>query len=106
MKGMTDKVQILHRGQSDPALQKTSNNFFISRPPSWCKYLPNIYTYHLTPPKYLIHIPPLANLNFNPFNIALHSLKGFSQTESLTWTDFQREFSFTANMMMRQWTLT
>ena len=32
MKGVTEKVEILHRGQSDPALQKTSNNFFLSRP--------------------------------------------------------------------------
>ena len=32
MKGMTDKVGILHRDQSDPALQKTSNNFFVSGP--------------------------------------------------------------------------
>ena len=47
----------------------------------------------------------ILKLLFLLFNIALQSLKGFFQTESLTWTDFQREFSFTANMMMRQWTL-
>ena len=28
MKGMTVKVEILHRGQSDPALQKTSKQLF------------------------------------------------------------------------------
>ena len=33
MKGVTEKVEILHRGQSDPALQKTSNNFFLSLVP-------------------------------------------------------------------------
>ena len=28
MKGMTDRVEILHRDQSDPALQKTSKQLF------------------------------------------------------------------------------
>ena len=35
MKGMTDKVEILHRDQSDPALQKTSKQLFCQWPPSW-----------------------------------------------------------------------
>ena len=32
MKGVAVKVEILHRDQSDPALEKTSNNFFDSCP--------------------------------------------------------------------------
>ena len=43
MEGMTDKVEFLHRGQSDPALQNTSKQLCYQSPPSWCKYLPNIF---------------------------------------------------------------
>ena len=34
MNGMADKVEILHRGQSDPALQKPSKQLFAQLPPS------------------------------------------------------------------------
>ena len=43
MKGMTNKVEILHRDQSYPALQKTSKQLLCQWPPSWCKYIPNIF---------------------------------------------------------------
>ena len=41
--GGTVQVEILHRGHSDPALQKSSKKLFAQSPPSWCKYLPNIF---------------------------------------------------------------
>ena len=41
--GGTVQVEILHRGQSDPALQKSSKQLFAQSPPSWCKNLPNIF---------------------------------------------------------------
>ena len=37
--GVTVKVEILHRGQSD---NQTSKQPFLQSPYSWCKYLPNI----------------------------------------------------------------
>ena len=40
MKGMTDKVEILHRDQSDPTLQKTSKQLVT---PFMVKYLRNIF---------------------------------------------------------------
>ena len=40
MKGVTEKVDILCRCQSDPALQKTLKRLFLQSPPYWCK-LPN-----------------------------------------------------------------
>ena len=43
MKGVAVKVEILHRDQSDPALEKTSKQLFWQLSPSWCKYLPNIF---------------------------------------------------------------
>ena len=44
MKGMIDKVEILHRDQSDPTLQKTSDQLFFSRP----RHCANISPQHST----------------------------------------------------------
>ena len=39
MKGMTDKVEILHRGQSDPALQTTVAPFMVQISPKFLHLL-------------------------------------------------------------------
>ena len=41
--GGTVQVEILQRGQSDPALQKSSKQLFAQSPTSGCKYLQNIF---------------------------------------------------------------
>ena len=51
--GGTVQVEILHRGHSGPALQKSTKKLFAQSPPSWCKYLPNISIKYLTKMWYL-----------------------------------------------------
>ena len=55
--GVTVKVEILHRGQSDLLLKRTSKQPFSQSPYSWCKYLPNISFTRATEPNNIQLVP-------------------------------------------------
>ena len=115
MNGVTEKIEILHRGQSDPALQKTSKQLFSHSLHSWWKYFPNIsipwkprkscevifFIKLWTRPNYFMHILPPACWNCYSFR----SCCCFNSTAFQIHVKSERNFqiSYICINILRKW---
>ena len=104
IKGVTVKVEILDKGQSDPALEKTTKQLFCQSPASWWKLLPNILIHgshrtmwhttrpnnlqqNLPPACYIFYPEPLLSLFNSSPNICIKSESNIqtSNSETIKW---------------------